>query len=149
MNTYFSEQLWINFDLEVAVYLENLAGWLFTNASEDNETHRNFHEGRYWSNDSYTELSKRFQGWSVKTIRTIISRCVKYGLIIISNFNKKKYDNTNWYTLTDKALEYFPMLRGLTLSTAAQTGRPIPEDLNSQSFNTTVAVQYDVQRGII
>jgi hypothetical protein len=145
MITGFNEQLWIDFDLEIAVFLENLAAWLRINASKDNEARRNYHEGRYWSYDSYTELSKRFPGWSSKTIRTIVARCVKKGLILIGNFNKKKYDNTNWYTLTDTALVYFPLLHGSTLNTVAQTGktldqmgRPIPEKPNSLSSNINI-----------
>ena len=46
MITGFNEQLWIDFDLEIAVFLENLAAWLRINASKDNEARRNYHEGR-------------------------------------------------------------------------------------------------------
>lgn len=146
MITNFNEQLWIDFDLEIAVFLENMAVWLRYNASKTNPEHRNFHEGRYWSFDSYPELAKRFKGWSSKTMRTIIARCAKHELIIIGNFNKKKYDNTNWYTFTDKALEYYPLLKSITLEPSAQSGRdsdqsgrPIPEELNSLKENTTTS----------
>ncbi len=158
MITNFSEQLWIDFDLEVAIFLENLVSWIRFNASKDNPEQRNFHEGRYWSYNSYPQLAKLFSGWTSKTMRTIITRCIKHELILVGNFNKKKYDNTNWYTLSDKALAYFPIaaeklypdssvdsdIGGLDLYTAAQTGRtpaqtgrPIPEDLNSLRNNTT------------
>ena len=132
-------------DAEVCIFIANLASWLNTNYSKDNPDHRNFHEGRYWSYNSYPEFSKYFGFWSAKVVRTIISRALKLGLIMIGNFNKKKYDNTNWYTLSDKALDYYPVLKGKLLNTPAQTvstpaqmGRPIPEDLNSLRSNINI-----------
>lgn len=158
MITNFNEQLWIDFDLEIAVFLENLVAWIRFNATKDKPEQRNFHDGRYWSYNSYPEFAKLFSGWSSKTIRTIISRCIKHELILVGNFNKKKYDNTNWYTLSDKGLAYFPIAASKLMpvssvdsntpvqeydtpaqtgSTPAQTGRPIPEELNSLRENTT------------
>lgn len=159
MITSFNEQLSIDFDLESAVFLENLVYWLRFNAAKDKPEYRNFHEGRYWAYNSYPELAKLFPCWTSKTMRTIIARCLKHGLIIIGNFNKKKYDNTNWYTLSDKGLTYFPNAASKLipascgdfattdsdLNTPAQTGRspvqtgrPIPKELNSLSSNNTI-----------
>lgn len=159
MITNFNEQLFIDFDLEIAVFIENLVGWIRTNAAKDKMSDRNFHEGRHWSYNSYSQFSRLFIGWSPKTIRTIVARCVKEELILVGNFNKKKYDNTNWYTLTDKALKYYPVLNEIFLnsrvgtntdvldlytparlgSTPAQTGRPIPELLTIRDLNTTTS----------
>lgn len=52
-----------------------------------------------------------FPGWKRETIRRIIRNCVKNDLLIVSNFNTKKYDRTCWFTLTDKGLEYYPVLK--------------------------------------
>lgn len=154
MITNFSEQLSIDFDLEIAIFLENLVYWLRLNSAKDNPEHRNFHEGRFWSYNSYPELAKLFPCWTAKTIRTIISRCVKHDLVVVGNFNKKRYDQTNWYSLNDKALEYFPSSASRLIAASsgesttsgsdlympaqtgrppAQTGRPIPKELNSLS----------------
>lgn len=158
MITNFNEQLAIDFDIEIAVFLENLIYWLKFNSSKDDINQRNFYDGRYWSYNSYTELSKLFPIWSPKTMRTIIARCVKHDLIAIGNFNHKKYDNTNWYTLSDKALTYFPYVAAKlypasssevsaagpelytpaqTGRTPAQTGRPIPTLPTIKENNTT------------
>lgn len=107
MHVNFSEQLAIDFDLEVEYFLRNVAVWLCINASKDNPEYRNLREGEYWSYNSYPEYAKLIPVFSKKQIRTITSRAVKGGLLKISNFNKKKYDNTNWYTLTEKGWTYF------------------------------------------
>jgi hypothetical protein len=171
MITNFNEQLWIDFDLEIAVFLENLVSWVRFNATKDKPEQRNFHDGRYWSYNSYPEFAKLFSGWSSKTMRTIIARCVKHELILVGNFNKKKYDNTNWYTLSDKALAYFPIAASKLMpdssvdsnipvqqsdtpaqsgSTPDQTGRPIPLKPNSlRDITNSNSKILELMRGMI
>lgn len=140
MITNFCEQLATDLqEIEVPVFIENLAYWIRKNHA--NQKH--YHEGRYWSYNSYPAFSKLYPFWSEQTIRRIIKRAVKQGLLIIGNFNNKKYDNTNWYTLTDKALKYYPALHGLILNTPVEIDRtpveidrPIPKLLPSSSINT-------------
>jgi hypothetical protein len=134
-----TEQLWIDFDLDIAVFLDTLAYWIKKNAA--NQKH--FYDGRYWSYNSYPAFTKMFPGWKIETIRRIIRNCVKHELIVIGNYNKRTYDNTNWYTLTDKAIQYYPALSGLLLDTPVdsnmppvETNRPIPKLLPSSSNNT-------------
>lgn len=160
MITNFNEQLAIDFDVDCAIFIENLLYWIKLNAAKDKLEQRNFNDNRYWSYNSYPELAKLFPCWSAKSIRTIIARCIKHELIIIDCFNKKKYDNTNWYTLSDKALEFYPHAAqklyppslvevnigdeelhtpAQTGRPPAQTGRPIPKELNSLRENTTTS----------
>lgn len=103
-----NEQLWIDFGLDSAVFLDYIAFWIKGNAR--NKQPRNFHEGRYWTYNTLDALHNEFRGWSRDTIRGIIRKCVKNDLLIVSNFNKKKYDRTCWYTLSDKAIKYYPKL---------------------------------------
>ncbi len=103
----FSEQLAIDFDLEVEYFLRNLVYWLCFNAAKDNPEHRNLREGLYWSYNSYSEYAKLIPVLTQKQIRTVAARAIKGGLLQVNNFNHKKYDNTNWYTLTEKGWTYF------------------------------------------
>ena len=73
-------------------------------------------------------------------------------LLEIGNFNKHKYDKTCWYALTDKALEYYPILKEKikarsieypvdtdlpkTAKGFVQNGKPIPENTTHCSNNT-------------
>ncbi len=134
MITNFSEELAVEFGLDIAVFLENIAYWIRKNSA--NEKH--FYDGRFWSYNSYPAFKKIFPIWSIQSIRTIIRKCVQHNLIIIGNYNLKDYDNTNWYTLSDKGLSYFPRLRGLVLntpvdsnSTPVEINRPIPKEINT------------------
>jgi len=146
MITNFNEQiLRLTSDANLAVFIENIASWIRFNASKAVPAQRNYHDGRYWTYSSYPELVKYFGNlWSVQTIRTMVNKCVKHGLLVTGNFNKKKYDNTNWYTLSDLALQHYPVLLGMILDTPVESNRP-PVEINrpipslpyQSSINTT------------
>lgn len=164
----FSEQLAIDFDLEVEYFLRNLVGWIGSNAAKDSPDHRNFHEGHYWSFNSYPEYAKLIPVFSKKQIRTVTARAIKGELLKVSNFNRKKYDNTNWYTLTEKGWTYFEReakkiyadwfvdsnkadeeltTPAQTGRPPAQTGRPIPLKANSlSSINTNTTTGSSKQK---
>lgn len=143
-----TEQLWIDFGLDIAVFLDTLAYWVKKNAA--NQKH--FYDGRYWSYNSYPAFTKMFPGWKIETIRRIIRNCVKHELIIIGNYNKKSYDNTNWYALTDKAMQYYPAMTGLLLDTPVDSNRPpvdsnrpIPKLQSTSNINITTS---DVEESV-
>lgn len=103
-----NEQLWIDFDLDTAVFLDTIAYWLKKNAS--NKQPRNFKDGRYWTYATQAAFQKMFPGWKRETIRRIIRNCVKNNLLLVGNYNSKGYDRTSWFSLTAKGVEYYPAL---------------------------------------
>lgn len=143
MNLNLNEQLLRDTkDAHICIFIANLASWLRYNAAKEKPEDRNYYEGRYWSFNSIKDFVNYFDFWSVKNIRTIIKHCEQEGLILIGNFNRKKYDQTLWYTLTDKALEYFPKLKEIFCTVLpdvangnAGSGKPIPENPTSSSNN--------------
>lgn len=141
-----NEQLWIDFNLDTAVFLDSIAYWIKRNAL-NKKTH-NYQEGQYWTYNSLDAFTKMFPGWSVDTIRRIIRNCVKHGLLKKGNFNLKGYDRTGWYSLTDKALKYYPNLSeiiyespdnpsgdsfGGSTTSSGRSTTPIPKNLPSLS----------------
>jgi len=111
-----NETLWVDFNLDTAVFLDLIAFWLKKNSL--NKQPRNFRDGRYWTYNTLDSYCTHFPGWSKDTIRRIIRNCVKHGLLLVGNYNRKGYDRTAWYSLTDKALEYYPQLQSLMNVTA-------------------------------
>lgn len=146
MNLTINEQLMYDTkDANLCIFMANLSTWIKYNSSKLHLplSERNYHDGRYWSYNSVNDFVKYFGFWSIKNIRTIIKNCIDQGLVITSTFNKKKYDNTLWYSLTDKGLEYFPKVREVFLTTLADSGKtladsgkPIPEHINAVSNNS-------------
>lgn len=146
MNLNINEQLMQDTkDANLCIFIANLATWLRTNAGKLHKPleQRNFHDDRYWSYNSIEGFVKYFGFWSTRQIRVIIQHGIDEGLIITSNFNKKRFDNTLWYTLTDKGLNYYPQLRELTLNSLVKNDKrlvkndnAIPELLTTCSNNT-------------
>ena len=138
MNSVATEQLWIDFGLDSAVFLDYVAHWLHLNSS--NKQPRNFHDGRYWTYNTLDTLHSIFPGWPKETIRNIIRKCVKNGLLMVSNYNKKKYDRTNWYSLSDLALKYYPKLSHLIQENPDNPGGVSCGDFTAPSGKSTAAI---------
>lgn len=149
MNHSFSIDLASKYGIEIAIFLENMAFW--TKKNQANKKH--FHDNRYWTYNTYEAFAELFPYWSPRQIKYIIQSCVTIGLIVVSNYNSKKYDRTNWYALSDLGLACFPALQSAT--THAQPDKtklshgsdkivsPIPDtftDINNNSEQSSPVV---------
>src|SRR5262245_143194 len=80
-----------------AILLYNLRFWIAKNA--DNGKH--FYNNRTWTYNSCKAFSRLFSYLSESQIKRALTNLVKRGAILKGNFNKKRYDRTNWYALAD------------------------------------------------
>lgn len=86
-----------------AILVEVLRNLIRRN-EELNESH---YEGKYWVRITLPELRKEVPFWdtNAKVGRILLSLC-NQGVVKKANFNSmigQMLDQTNWYTLTDKA----------------------------------------------
>jgi len=95
-NTFLAQK----YGIDVAIFIKNMVLWTATNASKEH----NFHQDRYWSWGTPESFQKYFSYWKPRTVKAVLKKCFDEGLILKGNFNKHKYDRTNWYALSDKAL---------------------------------------------
>ena len=66
----------------------------------------NFHEGRYWTYNTYENWQKtNFRFLSVPTLKRIFKKLEDKKILIKDNFNKKKYDRTLWVTINYEKLD--------------------------------------------
>lgn len=103
MNHSFDVDIATHFGINVSVLLENIAHW--THYHSLNQT--NFHEGRYWVYNTHDAFLRLFPYMTKKVLRGAINKCIAKGLLVKGRFNKKKYDRTTWYSLTDFALSLY------------------------------------------
>ncbi|MCH9769609.1 MAG: hypothetical protein K0U12_01905 [Gammaproteobacteria bacterium] len=88
------------YGIEAAIFIDNFIFWTRTNAAAQ----KNFHEERYWCFGSPEFFQKYFPYMTIRKVKTILQNCVKEGVLVQGNYNKKKYDRTNWYSLSDEVL---------------------------------------------
>lgn len=86
-----------------AVLLQNFYFWHLKN--KGNKKH--FYDGHYWTYNSISGFREMFDYLTDKQIRYNVEKLVKGGYIKKGNYNKKKYDRTSWYALTNKSLAMF------------------------------------------
>ncbi len=83
-----------------AIIVNSFIFWTRTNSSND----KNLHEDRYWCFGTPEYFSKFFPYFKPRLIKDIIKSCLDKDILIKGNFNKKGYDKTNWYSLSDSIL---------------------------------------------
>lgn len=88
---------------DVAIFIHSIAYWVEFNYSHG----QNYNDGRYWTYNTKESLLKFFPYWTYEQLKTIIKKAINSGFILTGNFNKKGWDRTIWYTLSDKALEHY------------------------------------------
>lgn len=65
---------------------------------------RHWHDGQKWTHQSLTDLQAHFSWWSLPTIGRIITNLKDNELILIENFNRLRFDRTQWFTLNPVGL---------------------------------------------
>lgn len=116
----FSASVAAKYDLNVAAFLENIKFWTIKNIGND----KNYIDGHYWTYNSRKAFALQFSYFTEKQIRTIISKCLKEGILIKGNYNQNQYDRTNWYALTKKGCELFPDLMVIIAQQNVVIGQP-------------------------
>ena len=81
--------------LNESIVLQQIHYWLIINEKKN----QNYEDKRYWMFNTYAELQKQFPFWNEKTIKRIVANLKKDGYLLIGNYNKYKYDRTNWYSI--------------------------------------------------
>ncbi|PWK05078.1 hypothetical protein [Tumebacillus permanentifrigoris] len=67
---------------------------------------QNIHDGRKWVYNTADEWVEELRGlWVAKTIKRAVTKLSNLGVILIGNYNKRKGDNTNWYTIDYMVLD--------------------------------------------
>ncbi len=103
MNHYFDVDVATKYNVNIAIFLNNLAHWTVVNIANRS----NYHDFRYWTYNSRRAFLELFPYWTDDQLRTIISNAIKADLVIEGSYNQKAYDKTKWYSLSDKALLYY------------------------------------------
>lgn len=87
---YFDDDIAKDLGTDAAIILHNIELWQENNGTAN--------EGRNWVPITLEEFIVLFPYLTISKIRTCLNRLKVSGYILVSNFNKTKYDRTTWYT---------------------------------------------------
>ncbi len=62
-------------------------------------------DGKQWLQKTYEEWQNIFPFWSISTIKRIFSSLQKKGMVLIEQHGKHQYNRTNWYAISEDALQ--------------------------------------------
>jgi hypothetical protein len=96
----FSTKIATDAGFEESVMLWNICFWVLVNQRNNH----NYHDGKYWTYDTVKKYSEQYPFWSVAQIRRILKNLETKGYIETGRYNKRGYDKTKWYTVTEKTL---------------------------------------------
>lgn len=87
----FSPDLATALGLSEAIVLQQVHYWL--------QRSRHQRDGRTWVYNSYAEWQREFPWWSLPTIRRIFARLEDLGILVTSEYNRRRGDRTKWYAI--------------------------------------------------
>ena len=110
-----------------AVVLKEIAYWCSKNRENGHEEQ----EGRYWMYKSLAQWKEDFPEYR-GNIGNILSRLEKGGWVVTGVYNKKSFDRTKWYALSDSSISLFDKIDWTEEENGTrQTVKPIPSGKTS------------------
>jgi len=81
--------------LNEAIVLQQVHYWIVQNE----RANRNYHDGYYWTFNSYPQWQKQFPFWSLATVRRTMASLEKSGHLVIGRYNQMAGDRSKWYRI--------------------------------------------------
>lgn len=87
---------------EQAVLIHHFQHWIRINRMDESKKKTHIHQGRCWMYQTKSEIQAHFSYMSDQKIRYAIDQLIEKGILLVGNFNKKKFDKTLWYAFRDE-----------------------------------------------
>lgn len=120
-----------------SVIINTFIFWIQTNAAKET----NYFEDRYWCFGTPQYFTKFFSYLTARQIKYALHNLIKAGVLLKGNFNKKAYDKTNWYSLSDSILFELNLDKTCLQAAPALIGQNCPMDWTNLSNGSDKFVQ--------
>ncbi len=131
-NQTFSIDLANQIGLKESILVQHINYWCKRNTQQK----KNYRDGYYWMYNTLDSFLNYFKFMSKNTLIRCLNKLCKEGIIIKSNYNKRKYDKTNWYRIN---YDYFKT------SKYAQKTTPKCDNRNNNSNNCKKEKDYETE----
>ena len=131
-NQTFSIDLANQIGLKESILVQHINYWCKRNTQQK----KNYQDGYYWMYNTLDSFLNYFKFMSKNTLIRCLNKLCKEGIVIKSNYNKRKYDKTNWYRIN---YDYFKT------SEYAQKTTPKCDNRNNNSNNCKKEKDYETE----
>ncbi len=92
------------YGIEEAIILHDIYYWCLQNKKRNVNGNVSNVDGkfRYWTFNSVRAFEEIYDYMNAPKIKRVLHHLLEENLIIVDKFNKKNYDRTNWYSVTEK-----------------------------------------------
>lgn len=98
MKHLFDVEIAEQYGVNAAILLENLGYWIVKNAANG----EHFHDGHFWTYNSYNAFLELFPYMSKDQIRTALKKLIDDDVILTGDYNENPMNHSIWYALTEK-----------------------------------------------
>ena len=127
------------FGLNESIILYNFRHWLKLNIKDN----RHIHDGRVWTFNSFTKLESIFTFFTRRQIRTAINNLRDSNIIVVGNYNKRKSDKTQWYSVNETKFRTDNLMATTEYKwTVIKTPEPMLEILDNSDGNKCIQTEY-------
>jgi len=88
------------YGVDEAILIHHFQHWIEFNRTMK----RNQYEGRTWTYQTQEEIAGHFTFWTRDQVQYLINKLVEKGVLIKGNFNKNKFDRTQWYSFENEKM---------------------------------------------
>lgn len=89
--------------IKEVMVIQRILYW--TKKAMENNIVNNYHDGHWWCYNSLRDWERDFVGAISKSaLSRILTRLERWGVIVVSNYNIKKFDDTKWYRIDAEGL---------------------------------------------
>ena len=131
-NQTFSMDLANQIGLKESILVQHINYWCKRNTQQK----KNYQDGYYWMYNTLDSFLNYFKFMSKNTLIRCLSKLCKEGIIVKGNYNKRKYDRTNWYRIN---YDYFKT------SEYAQKTTPKCDNRNNNFNNCKKEKDYETE----
>ena len=97
MNYNFDSEIAVMVGVHAAVIYNNIRWWCFGHRA--NEDKKFFRDGRWWMISSMKAWAEIYPFLSEKQVRAALDKLIETKLVVKSNFNESRMDQTSWYSV--------------------------------------------------
>lgn len=129
--------------IHAAIIFNHILYWLRINASKKN---CELIDGKVWMYEKQQDMADFLGYLTIDEIKKAVGILVKSGLLITDNYNKNKFDKTNWYTTADQSLIFKGLKNSkISFEGAVRHDRECPGAPSNEPYGTLSIIHKDNQ----
>lgn len=135
--TVFENNIAMDYGVSEAIILHCIKYWIDKNIVNNAE----MKDGKYWTYNTIKAFTILLPYLSARQVNSALKHLQAEGIIEIGNYNKVKFDRTQWYSITDKGYALFDDTLSKshftkTLNGLVENVKPIPISIPNRYTNT-------------